>query len=156
METRNMDRFIKFKSEMEKEDYVAFANSNAGCLLKAYSYKHYQKKYPDKKGDMEKIKIKLVSTWSEKEILQASLDDNLTEEMYNPSYNTFPFILEEKYVKALSILQYISFWKLGDRADYYEDLLTVDEYNDTHDYIYPEVVYDELAKFIDLYGDTLL
>lgn len=151
--TRNVkDNFIERKSKISKEDYKKFGNANNGCRLDRFSFQHYANYYKDKECKY----VKVVTTWNEKEIVQACLDDGLSEINESISYSFLPFIFKEKYIKALSVLEYISFWKMHGRPEQFIGFLTESEQEESMDYSYPNVSYDELNKFIDLYGKTFL
>lgn len=150
MEERNMDRFILRKSKMEKEEYVKYANSKNGCILDEYSCIHFPSKYED-----EPIDVKVLCTWFEREVLQTSLDDQLSEINEDIDYDFFPFIINKKYLKALIKLEYISYWKIYGEKSKWNGLYTKKEEDDLLDYSYPSVTYDELLMFIHINSGTL-
>jgi hypothetical protein len=158
---RNRERFIEIKSKMERSEYRDFANSNNHQLLKKYKFSHL-KEYKDH-GGPEIEDIEIVSTWSEKEFIEAFADAGLandnegitSETSGDEKYRFFPFMLKEKYVEALSTIEYLNHWKLYGKPEYYYELLTDNE-QELMDYSYPSTSYDELNLFILLFGDTML
>lgn len=150
-ETRDIkNSFILIKSEMTDEEYVEFANTSNGNMLSTYSFIHFPARYED-----EPIDVKIVCTWNEKEFVQAFLDDGMSEINEDISYDTFPFIFQNKYIKTLSMLQYIGFWKMHGRPQVFREFIRDDEYEQYMDCSYPSVSFDELNVFIYLFKNTL-
>ena len=152
-EKRNMNKFIMCKSEMDKQEMVQFINSNSGCLLEYRPFLHFKQRYRSDKKVKRADQVKILCTWNEKETVQACLDDQYGESE-GPTYNVFPFIFKSKYVYALRKLEYVSFWKLFGRPEIFGSFIPQDDLDDM-DYSAPDVSYDELMTFINLFGATM-
>lgn len=156
---RNMDRFIEIITKMSKEEYVDFANRNNGERLDVYSYEHNNKYVSKKSGKLkysetyEMIDAKVISTWSEREWVNSIADDGISDLTDYISYHFFPFILKKKYIKALAILEFLSYWKLLGPVQMYEEYARDDELGDL-DYSPPSTQIDQLNLLLHLFGDT--
>ena len=149
MNQRNMDMFILRKSKMEEDEYITFANRNSSSVLSPYEYTYY-----DRNNNFKECDTTIVSTWNEREILSAIMDDTaqIDETL---SYDVVPFIFDKKYVKALDTLGYVAFWKLYGNVNKYRDVLTEEELDFADDYSFPDVKYDEVSLFINMYSYTM-
>lgn len=150
-ESRDVDKcFIEFKSDMSKDEYIQYVNSNRANMLEYYKFRHLVKR-----GSIPQFnEVKILCTWSEKEICSACSDDSINGIDGELTNHTCPFIYNNKYLNALYKLKYISFWKLFTRIEMPEGFITEDEEEKYLDYSYPEVQFDELNTFINLFGET--
>lgn len=152
-ETRDMKKFIKRVSHIEKSEYVDFTNQNRGQLLEKYSYSRF-KGYTSDASEVMTDKVELLTTWQERELTAASVDDGIADLTDFISYNFFPFIFERKYVKALDKLQFITHWKYLGYPEKYKDFISIDEVETFMDFSSPNISVDEFSVYILLFGDT--
>lgn len=153
METRDMQKFIKRVSNIDKDDYKEFTNSNRGRLLEFFDFIHF-KGYTDDACVNKEEKVTILTTWEERELTSASADDGITDLTEYVDYNFFPFIFKGKFVKALDCLQYISHWKCLGSSEKFSQLLLPDEADEYMDYVSPSIKIDEFSIYILLFGDT--
>lgn len=162
-ETRNTEKFIEMKSDIDKEEFVAFANHHNGCQLKMYDFDRFIK-YPsraeedDPPYEPEFETVQVLATWSEREITQSALE-TFSDSGGGQCAQTYPFsplVFQDKYVRALELLQYIKFWTLysSENVSDMEEFMLAG-FNIDIDYSYPDVTYDEFAAFINLFADVL-
>ena len=153
METRDMRKFIKRVSNIDKDEYREFTNSNRGRLLEFYDFIHF-KGYTDDACINKEEKVQILTTWEERELTSASADDGISDLTEYVDYNFFPFLFKSKFVKALNCLQYISHWKCLGSSEKFSQLLHPDEVDEYMDYVSPSIKVDEFSVYILLFGDT--
>lgn len=153
---RNMDLFIENVYELTQQEYVKFTNANRGNALEVYNYS-YLKSYPEKRGDAPIYgSAPVLSTWFERE---SSEDMTCSSELeaFNFVCSVNPFIFPKKYKKVLYDLEIIRFWKMfvpGGLMDEVMCHVSDEDYEMLQDYSSPDVAYDNLSIFIELYGNT--
>lgn len=153
MEARDMNKFIKRVSDIDKDEYKDFTNTNRGKLLEVFEYTHFKGYTADAcVASFEKVPI--LTTWEEMEFTSASSDDGISDMTEYVNYNFMPFIFKDKYVKALNNLQYISHWKSFGCTEKFQQLLREGEMEDYMDYVSPSIRIDEFSIYIILFGDT--
>lgn len=149
--TRNMDMFIVIIDDIEPEEFVKFSNSITSAKLDYYKYTSFQGYDAAKKF----IDVKVLSTWNEKEITSAMLEDSLETTNGELDWNRmFPLALCKKYIKALDKLEFMTHWRLYGRSEGLDDYYPEFNLEDYDDYSSPNVRYDELHLFTHLYSDT--
>ena len=151
--TRDMNNFIEIVTKVTKEEYKEFGNANSGALLNYYKYESH-KGYNDEKN-VRMNDIQVLSTWNEKEAVNACLDNNVSSINENVAYDIlFPFMFKMEYIKALGKLMYLDIWKYYGSIEKFKEFLTEEELEYVDDYSYPDIKFDELNTFIMLYGNT--
>ena len=146
-EMRDMDKFIVQKSKVTHDEFVEFANSNSSCILNYYDFTH-KIGYNERGPKVEEIQV--LCTWTEKEYVDATVDDVFTDMNMTNSISC-PFILADKYLDALDKLAYVGFWRLYN--DDYDSLIFAEI--QPMGYEYPPYSVDELMLFITLFGDYM-
>lgn len=155
---RDMSKFIEIVSKMGKDEYVNFANKNNGERLDVYKYEHNKGYVSGASGEIRYSKtyrmvdVPVVSTWSEREWVGSIAEDGITDLTDYIGYQFFPFILKSKYVKALSTLEFLSYWKLLGPTDRFQDYARDDELDEL-DYSPPAIQIDELNLLVQLFSD---
>lgn len=152
LEVRNPDKFIELKSKMSKEDYINFANGHSSQRLDIYKYSHC-KGYEKDRSEPILEDIEVISTWQEKEFVEAYSENGMFDG--DIDYKFFPFLFKKKYYKALEILKFFDIWKLYSDANNYEHFMSEDEIDKYLSYGFPSISYDELNVFIMLHGNTM-
>ena len=153
---RRMDLYIKTKTkDVEPSEWRKYANQHANQVLRYYTFS--TKDGYDEDGKTHITFVTILCTFDEREYVQSFCESEFSEAIFNDSaISTPPFIFNDKYLKALFILQYPHFWKL---SPYYRDRFVPQEFLEDHEEewneIVPEYDVDEFAGFITLYGDNL-
>lgn len=153
METRNMKKFIKRVSNVDKDEYKEFANSNRGRLLETFDFMSFEG-YTDDAFVTSFGKVSLLTTWEEREMTSAATDDGIQDMSEYVKYNFSPFIFKSKFVKALTSLQFMSHWNCQGGPEKFRELLREEEIDEYVDYVTPSIRVDEFSMYINLYGDT--
>lgn len=152
-EERDMSQYIEIKTEVTKDEYVAFANNDTGKKLDIYTYEHKRKyaSYDDDTDGCVCDNMEILSTWFEREVVE-SYEDALCDESL---FTLFPLVFKPKYIKALSKLEYMSFWALISDKNRYISVLTPDELEELDEMVYSigDTQFDRFAIFIELFGD---
>lgn len=140
-EDRDMKKFVKADViDIDKEDYLDFANSNKDQLLDYYKY---ETKFVDENNTFDIGVVTVLSTYSEyagcsREAVEDMLFDvSLFETI--PDYRMFTKDIK----KSLRTLEFISMYKIMKNNPIMDD---VDD-----DFAAPDVVPDEFKIFISLY-----
>lgn len=143
---RDMSKYIEIKDEVEKSEYIEFANQNNGQRLDYYMYSH--KKYDSHGITYEEVPI--LSTWFERDVVESYEEDVFDTTLFR----LFPLVFKAKYLEALSTLSYMALWGLMTGRSEYAHLMTEQEINDIDELVYSldGVGYDRFVLFIDLYG----
>lgn len=154
---RNMKIFQKIVTKMSKAEYRSFIASAQMECLSEQQYLYFNDKL-DENGQRVGKYIEIAVTLSEQDTQESIMDSGLFEEF---NY-VCPAIFNNKYLRALERLQYVAMYKLWisamDNKILYclIDLLRErEEEIDMSSYDTPEIDYDEVALFIDLFGSTL-
>lgn len=153
MQTRNMKKFIKRVSDIDKNEYVEFANNNRGQMLETYAYDRFVS-YTSDPSERRMEKIQILTTWEEREMTSVSADDGVNDLTEYVNYNFLPFIFQKKYLNALDTLEFITHWKYLGVPEKYSEFITPDENEKYMDFSSPNISVDEFALYILLYGDT--
>lgn len=134
MKSRDMNKFICRKHKISDEDYVKYINKHSILEIDEYEYYGIEDRVTK---DWEKVKI--VSTWSEKENVEDLVNNSIFYE--GDIFNNHYMLLNKKYIKCLETIMYNKFY----------DIYT----GNCVDYEYPDIMVDEVEIFINLYGDLL-
>lgn len=145
--TRNMDRFIEMKSNIDKDDYTDFANRNLLRMLKRISLTS-----SSQKSKVDPCEIPVLSTQYEKDIIEDSIEHVFETEV--DFSNIFPYVFKDKYLRALSDIGYLFLWKLY-ASYYFEKCMTKDQLDELDEPPEGDFIYDELAFFVMFYSDIL-
>ncbi|MDE7088692.1 MAG: hypothetical protein K2O54_01085 [Prevotella sp.] len=144
--TRDMTKFIECKSEIDTSEYLEYANSHSNQSLRKESLKSFN----DYGKEPLILSVPVVCTWNELDYMADAMDNLLTD----IEFSVYPFLFEEKYVKALRTLEYISYWKLYGQPEKYRGILGMnDDELDDMDYSAPATAMDELQVFLAVHGD---
>ena len=150
---RNMEKFIMITSKVTKEEFVDYANTNRACMLDMNEYMHLGEYVNKKRIRTNSKKVRILSTWQEKEMCEQGLEDSAITLSEYVEYVAIPYLFKKKYIDALSLIEYTSFWKLVGNSETVMDILNDGEESDM-DYSAPNVLYDEFKIFIKLHGYT--
>ena len=149
-EDRNMKKFIYKKDKhVTKEEYAEICNNNRGALL---SYQPLTTTFgPKIHSNIQSYDV--LMTYFEKQLINEP-DTLLDNEQYWAEM-PYPLIFKSKYIKCLSRLEYITFYRLMTAEFLPFHLSEKMSKIDGDDYSAPAVSYDELALFIGIIKDTL-
>lgn len=149
---RNMKKFIiKIHDDISKEEYADICN-DPETRSSVLEYHELLTIFDDNHTRKNSKKSKVLMTNWEFQIVKDM--DALDEYMW--SFMPYPLIFGKKYVKALDILEYINFYKIFSVEKLPINLL--EKINNAvcdDDYSAPNMVYDEVAIFINTIRDTL-
>lgn len=129
---RNMDMFTLRKSKMTKREIVEYGNKNRTTEISEHEFLTCRNRFKNKWKSVE-----VLTTWSERENVLTTVDLGLSEQELCQNYR----ILKNKYIDALNKLVYVPNYDLV--------------YGLNEDYCLPDIQYDELNLFINLYGNTM-
>jgi hypothetical protein len=149
---RNMKKFIiKIHDDITKEEYVDICN-DPEVRSSVLEYHELLTIFDDKHTKKNSTNASVLMTNWEYQIVK---DMDITNEgmwMYMP----YPLIFKKKYVKALDILEYINQYKIFTVERLPLNLLDkINKFVGDDDYSAPNIIYDEVAIFIDIIRDTL-
>ena len=163
--TRNMDRYIMRKSDIDKEDWINFADDNRGCVIEIHELDTRVKG----KSENMTVKIKVPMTYYEYQTID--LEDGetfLTSEMW---LNAPPYLIfNDSMIDALRNVEYVAAQRFFDlnmvyflqyvaendsRIDFDEEESMVSFGDEEGDYAAPELYTDQLVAFIRMYKDHL-
>jgi hypothetical protein len=160
---RNMKHFIKVvKKNLDKDEAKEFVNVHSRTRLEEMSYGMYQKVEENVYGPVKYVDI--LSTNAEYVEVSTMANDGLFSVIESSDfYLPYPYNYKNKYIDALEKLEMLKCWKYLEYGGMFGNSLAIrkvngkstdlipDDYDDGYDY--PDVVIDELAVFISLYGD---
>lgn len=158
---RKKECFIEKESKVTEEEYVRFANKHNGALLEMHKYQKFDG-YDEFEREPHFSTVEVLSTWSEKENVEASLEQfsDGSSGRRMQTYPNPPMMFADEYFKALYDLQYVTLWRLyndgaqfGAIDDFLEEML--EKMGVEIDYAAPEYDYDSLNAFISLYSYCL-
>lgn len=157
---RDMKQFLLITKKVDEDTAKGFMNMHRSLVLNDYAYNYY----PKIKENIDKsIYITVVSTFMEYTSVEDICDDSFIGLSSIPSSTQMkssnlpnPFILKDKYLDSLRILEYDDFFKLTlgmldqSLSQSYSMKALVPDIED-----YPEVpdmIIDEFRVFIRLHG----
>lgn len=149
METRNMNKFILIKQDIDEDIYVEFANKKHGVVLDMNTYRYYPKL---SKNIEDSDTIQILSTYMERMQVDSQVDQSLLGFSLSINFQD-PFILRKEWLEVLDLLEYINFYKIYISETLpFDDarvrpLIEYDEYPSE-----PMLLVDELQVFIQNFG----
>ena len=149
---RNMKKFIlKVHEDITKEEYMDICNDHE-ARSSVLEYHELMTVFDNKHTKANAVNAKVLMTNWEWQIVKDV--DVFNEEIW--SVMPYPLIFKKKYVEALDILEYISFYKLFtiERVPY-EFIEKINDAINEDDYAAPNILNDEVAVFIQNIKDTL-
>ena len=140
---RDMKRFLKGDvTDIDKEDYMEFANNNRGNLLDEFSYESTGVK---EDNSIVVDTVYVLSTYNE---YQECKGDSAGDYILAPDlFENAPYIkvFSKSIIKSLKVLEYSSLYKLlSTKPKLYDDN---DDFYDA-----PMITIDEFNIFLNLYG----
>ena len=140
------DKFIEIVDKLDKEDYNRFMNNNRNCLLEELSYDTL---YERRGCHVVISSCTVLSTMHERDIVE-DIEQGLFD-IWNPGILFNPYVFNDKYLKILNKLEYVSSWKtMGNITDIEKEICNIDL--DSFDY--PSYTADQFAIFVQNFEDT--